>query len=82
MTIAELAADGVERIRLPHWADDDDYLRIYIHAGGYGLIGDLYSPVQVLLGYDRPQSIMLVGENSDEWEAFTGDPADDERKPH
>jgi len=75
MTIQQLLAAGHIRVRRPIWAFPDDYLLLDAKTG----FGHLYSPVQLELGYDRPQTVPFQDDGGDEWEAYTGEPAPDER---
>jgi hypothetical protein len=82
-TIAELFRAGHVRIRKPLWGHADDYivLDVLMHNDErhYGPWGHLYSPVQGLLGLERPQTFPVILDHDTDWEPFTGQPADDEK---
>lgn len=84
MTINELVKQGMSRIRLPEWADPDDYLLLHIVVEGTqrfcGPWGYLYSPIQQAMGLPRPAEVLIVADREDRWDPFTGSPAEDERR--
>lgn len=84
MTLAEAAKAGHARVRLPVWADPQDYLYLYIRDGQLGPWGRLYAPLQLRLPFlGRPQTALLFGtwaaSKVDQWEPYTGPIAEDEQ---
>ena len=84
MTLSQAVEAGHRRVRLPHWAHPEDYLLldILVHFDGRVVLGPwarLYSPVQqVIAGMDRPQALLVIADQSADWEPYGGPRADDE----
>jgi len=73
MTLHEAAAKGIARVRLPHWADPGDYVKIDIIDGHLGPWGQLYAPVQALFDdMPRPQKFLVIGDTEDRYVAYEG----------
>jgi hypothetical protein len=72
MTLREAAAKGVERVRLAHWANPSDYVKIDIIDGLAGPWAHLYSPVQDLPGYERPQNFPSFLDANADYEPYDG----------
>lgn len=60
MSVAEAAALGIERIRLPRWANPMDHLKIDIIGGNVGLGPwmHLYSPINLACNGRDPFSFL------------------------
>jgi len=86
MTLAEAVAAGHARVRLPHWANSSDYIKLDIIQAADDPTGrvcgpwaHLYSPVQKVLGLPRPQTFLLIHLSQPAgWEPYTGPPSPDE----
>jgi hypothetical protein len=85
MTLQEAAAAGHRRVRLARWALPEDYLLLDVlvdFSGGpvLGPWAKLYSPLQltVLADLDRPQVVLVVSDQGEDWEPYVGPPAEDE----
>lgn len=85
MTLDEAVKAGHRRVRLPYWANAEDYilLDIFVHFDGSplrGPWGKLYSPIQLLgmEGIDRPQTVFMGTDRGAEWEPYVGPRAEDE----
>lgn len=61
LSIVEAAALGIDRLRMPQWADPNDYLKIDIVDGKPGPWGHLYSPINELVNGKNPIDLLLVG---------------------
>lgn len=80
MTIAQLSKAGISRFRLPQWASPNCYARIDLVDGGCGPWFHLYDrPTQEAIGADTPQSVMGIGDTTDDYEPYDG-PLDPEDK--
>ena len=72
MTLSEAAAQGIARLRLPHWANPVSHIKIDIFAGGsYGPWVHFYDPMNEELNGRNPVD-MIVTEMGDEdrWEPY------------
>lgn len=72
MTLAEAAAAGIKRVRLPNWADAHDYVKLDIIDGRHGPWGHLYAPCQADLGLPRPHNFLIIGDTESRYEPYSG----------
>jgi hypothetical protein len=59
LCLAEAARKGVDRLRLPIWANKMDHLKIDIINGELGPWGHLYSPINVGVNGKDPVSFIF-----------------------
>ena len=71
MTLNECMRRKLTRIRKPNW-QANAYLELHLGDDGfYGPWGRLFDqPTQNIIGVDSPQSVLLVGDDSEDWEEF------------
>lgn len=74
MTLTEAARAGIERVRLPHWANPGDYIKIDILDGEHlGPWAHLYAPCQDLFpDMPRPQDYFSFQDKDDRYEPYDG----------
>jgi hypothetical protein len=79
MTLKEAAEKGIARLRLPHWAFSNAYVRQDLMPDGHGgwLVGpwlNLFSPdEQKAIGVETPQATLRLGEiDNHEFVEYTG----------
>lgn len=85
MTLQEAVLVGHRRVRLARWVLPEDYLLldVLVDFDGRPVLGPwakLYSPTQLTVqtGLDRPQVVLVVRDQGEEWEPYVGPPAADE----
>ena len=73
MTLKEALKNRIPRVRLPHWANPDSYLRLPLLSGGYvGPWAELYddcgqSALDIPVGSQR---ILVVHDSDGRWERY------------
>lgn len=72
MTLRQAAEKGIARLRKREWADPGDYMKITLIGELIGPWGELYAPIQEVLGHERPQRFLLIGNKDDDWEPYEG----------
>jgi hypothetical protein len=74
ISIVEAAAQGIERLREPQWANPMDHLKIDIIDGKPGPWTHLYSPMNESLNGRDPFDILVVSMdyNAKRYELHTG----------
>lgn len=77
MTLKEAAAQGIERVFKPSWADPHDYVKIDLVRAGpdmspLGPWAHLYSSLLKHLGMECPQHMFAFQDRDTDWEAYTG----------
>lgn len=78
MTLAVAAQNGLLRIRRPGW-DLQTYLRIHLYGKRFAPFGDLWDRnIQNVLGFSTPQRVFLIGDGTDDYEPYTGEPDSDD----
>ncbi len=60
ISINEAAARGIDKLRQPRWANQEDYLKIDIIEGKAGPWGHLYSPANMAINGKNPVDMMLL----------------------
>jgi hypothetical protein len=70
MTIDEAVKKGINKIKKSNWVNKNDYLLLDIVDGVYGPWGHLYSSNNELIGNEDPVNILLLNDNSNDWEEF------------
>ena len=71
LTLDECMEMKLVKIRKLNW-QPKAYLKLHLGGDGfYGPWGDLYDePTQSIIGVESPQSVLLVGDDSDDWEEY------------
>ena len=72
---AEAVERGIDRVRLPHWTNLDDHLKVDIGADGEaGPWVHLYSPTNEVIGQKNPQDILLAlaDDGRSDWREYHG----------
>ena len=77
ISINEAVANGITRIRMPHWAIREDYIKLDIIAGKLGPWLHLYSPMNEEINGRNPVSMLFLEFDLDApvyeiWEVKTG----------
>jgi len=74
ISIREAAARGIDRLRLPHWANALDHLKIDIIEKEPGPWTHLYSPMNVYMKSRDPVNILCINIDYDEksYVSYTG----------
>ena len=60
ISINEAAAQGIDRVRMDVWANQEDHIKIDIIEGRPGPWGHLYSPVNERIGQENPKDFLLM----------------------
>lgn len=66
ISINQAAAQGIDRLRQPIWANAEDYLKIDIIDGKAGPWGHLYSPINEAINGRNPVDMLLLKGRDDE----------------
>lgn len=74
MKIVDAAKKGISRLRRPMWVNLESYVKVDIFSGGrIGPWLHLYDrPIQEMLNDPTPQPILSVGDDTEDWEEYTG----------
>jgi hypothetical protein len=57
ISLNEAVAGGVERLRMPHWKDPRDHVRIDIVDGRLGPMFHLHSPLNEAMDLENPATL-------------------------
>ncbi len=74
ISINDAAEYGHDRLRLPHWANPLDHIKIDIINGAAGPWFHLWAPANVFCGGKDPQDILALeaDRTAREWEIYKG----------
>lgn len=76
MTLAEAITQRIPRVRLPHWADPNTYLRLPLFSEGrHGPWAELYddrTQTQVLIVRPGSQRVCVFFDSDDRYERYDG----------
>jgi hypothetical protein len=74
-SIMDAVSRGIERVRLPIWADPFDHIKIDLMGdGGHGPFLHLYGPSNKAINGQDPVSMLFstIGVGTKEWVEYTG----------
>jgi hypothetical protein len=74
LSINQAAAQGVERLRLPIWANPLDHLKVDILEGQPGPWTHLFSPYNQPINGRDPMDVLCISMDyeKEQWEIYTG----------
>lgn len=67
MTLQEAMALGIRRVRKAEW---NAYAYLRVSGSLWAHLFD--RPAQEVLGVEIPQPLLVIGDDADDWEAYTG----------